>query len=318
MASKELKLWDYRAGQFYTDNAENYHKHGDLFLAHQGPYGSDSDQDGVFEIEQTQMPFLPQWWNMNDLKDTDEAYHITEGRRDVMKMDYPSKNIAAVNGTFNIFRGNNHPPYYKSYTVSRADETRCLTFGGNYQKTEAAGVLFGARYINVARRSIARWTSPIGLQFKWRNLRNNGDTEGDRLRDVFLMYTDNWAPGGLLYMPLLRNGSKFQNRASYYKGFNWHETQATYSNKGGEYCMFASDNAIDLIKDRYTRSACIGMAFMIGKDSYEPLTRQRYYELWDFKLLYDKPTLDKPSSKLVMPEPHLLSDRMDNARLKLF
>ena len=130
------------------------------------------------------------------------------------------------------------------------------------------------------------------------------------------MYTDSWAPSGLLYVPLSRPGGGFENSLSYYKGFPWHKQQASYSNKGGEFVLFADNNAIDLIKDKYTRSACIGIAMMFDKYDYEPLTRKRAHDLWDFKLLFE-PSLDIPKSRLVIPKPHNLRERMEDAKVKL-
>ena len=184
--------------------------------------------------------------------------------------------------------------------------------------------------------SKARWTSPIGCQFKWSSRGSKKAAGAINFTKIALIYMDNWNPGRTLYMPLVDTTDegrdeetggggfgKFRNEQSFYRGSDPFHTEYGSSASGddrhgykffGEIIAYAQPEVLDYMADPFTRCACVGMYIELmqpkGQGSWYDICR----EVFDFKLLYDMP--DKrgnriaANSKIIYPAPYPLRDAL--------
>lgn len=177
--------------------------------------------------------------------------------------------------------------------------------------------------------SQARWTTPVGCQFKWSS-RGTKDAAGAiNFTRICLIYMDSWMPGRTLYMPLVNaidekedggGFGSFVNEQSFYRGsdpFKTNYGSSAGSQPGGykfygEIVAFAQPEILGYLADPFTRAVCVGMYIElmqpIGQGANYDITR----EIFDFKLLYDMPNeygefLAK-DSLYVYPAPYPLRD----------
>lgn len=270
-------------------------------------------------IKETNAPFMLGTWNAtgSDLDSSDVAWHMYHGMREGHDLKAPNKKWNAWYGWGNIFSAIKHSP-------SRGSGDNYANFPNlelytQRQMTESQAILIGSRSIHEARESTARWMSPIGIQFKWHNWYTKGNATGMKLWNFFLMYTDNWAPSRALYAPIVKNG-RLTSGFSYTNGCSIMTDDGKQlggdqgGRAGGEFVGFVEPNSMDVIKDKYTTSACLGLYIDMRITKYDGAIYDKVYDFWDFKFLFDH---KQNQSRIVYPQPHLLSERMDNQSIKL-
>ena len=71
---------------------------------------------------------------------------------------------------------------------------------------------------------------------------------------------------------------------------------------------------MDMIKDKYTTSACIGLYIDMRVAEYDGAEYKKVWDFWDFKPLFDP---SENESMIIYPQPHNLKERMESGRLKL-
>ena len=206
----------------------------------------------------------------------------------------------------------------------------CLSFYTERQSKDEQSVLLGSKSVADARKVSARWMAPVGVQFKWCSSFSHRKAMGMGLRDLCLIYVDNWAPHNLLFAPIQRN-YKITNSNTYTigtdlfakdvkadddAGVDSEDARLGNNRAGGEVIGFVEDDCIDVIKDRYTRCACIGIYVSYHVVKYDPAKYDKIHNWWDFKLLFDTDRKAE-NSRIIIPQPHLLSDRIDDGKVKL-
>ena len=181
------------------------------------------------------------------------------------------------------------------------------------------GLLLGNNDIYQNMKSVARWTSPIGFQFKWHNYHSHNLASRMRISQLWLIFTDIWAPNRALYAPIVRDGS-FTNPKSFTRGVDIlgrsdkaGEQLANY-HYSGEFVGFVDEDSMDIIKDRYTISACIGIHHRDEIFSYNTGKFPKWRSWWDASFLW---TDDYIGSEIVIPQPYLLRERMEDRKIKI-
>ena len=319
ITSKELFLVDATPGVFWTEN----------WMANPYPHllkGYDPDQiNGNISqatgqaITETKAPFMLGTWNATggDLDSEDHAWHMAYGKRQSHDLKSPNKKWNNWYGWGNLFSATTHSLVRGgSENIANFQNLELYT---KRQMTESQGLLIGSRYINEAYKCTARWMSPVGIQFKWHNYFTKGSASGLYMYNLFLMYHDLWAPSRPLYAPIVKNG-ELTNGASYTKGCNI-MINKNYENSGdkggrsaGEFVGFVDPASMDMIKDKYTTSACIGLYIDMRVAEYDGAEYKKIWDFWDFKPLFDP---SENESMIIYPQPHNLKERMESGRLKL-
>ena len=321
MTSQRLFTVDPTPGLFTADSAlANPYPH--RLRAH-----SDDDNDTFDagrQIKKTNSFFLPGVWSAKDeLSSGDVAWHMYSGMRQGFDLSFPGKKWNTIAGWGNLFSSTIPERYRDGNESSDITEVgmkrRNLEVYTQHQMTHAAGALFGSRKIEDTIGATARWISPTGIQFKWHNVFSKAISVGQRIRYLFLIYHDNWAPTRLLYAPIVYNG-QFTNRESYTKGNDILSTDPdeNVGDKGGHssglLVGFVDPNSMSVIKDKYTTSACVGMYLAMDNVEYDWASYDKVYNFWDFKPLFDT----RPNQSLIIyPQPHSLKERMESGRVKL-
>ena len=270
--------------------------------------------------------FMPGSWSAkDDLSSDDTAWHMYSGMREGFNLSFPGKKFNDYAGYGNLF-SSVVPEHYRignekdwdiqqGYGMKRAN----LEVYTQHQMTHSAGLLLGSRYIDTALDCTARWMSPIGIQFKWHNVFSKAQAVGQRIKYLFLMYHDNWAPSKLLYAPIVYGGTK-TNGSTYTRGFDILSTDndENGSDEGGhsvgEFVGFVDPNSMSVIKDKYTNSACIGLYLCMENVKYDGASYDKVINFWDFKPLFD---MSSNQSRIVVPTPHSLKERMETGSIKL-
>ena len=318
ITSKQLFLVDATPGVFST---ENYmaNPYPDLLKGYDPKEinGNISQATGQ-AIRETNAPFMLGTWNAtgSDLDSADKTWHMAFGRRAEHDLKAPNKKWNNWYGWGNLFSATSH-------SLVRGGNDNIANFQNlelytQRQMTESQGLLIGSRFIGEAYESTARWMSPVGLQFKWHNYFSKGSASGMYLYNLFLMYHDLWAPSKPLYAPIVRNG-ELQNGASYTNGCNLMNTSGEqHCDKGGrsagEFIGFVDPDSMDVIKDKYTTSACIGLYIDMRLDEYDAAIFDKVYDFWDMKPLFDT---SENESMVIYPKPHNLRERMEGGSIKL-
>jgi len=304
--SKELYLVNHTPGVFATDDP----------LANPYPdrlrcKASGSNKRGVRE---TDAPFLMGTWDgMGDLNKNDIALHVKHGSKAIRPLDFPGHKWNHINGVSHMFSG-------VTCNLERNVSSSNANFGVNLQmytqrqtKNTAMGMLIGQRYLGGDYNGIARWMSPIGIQFKWNNMMSASSATGMRFRYFDLMFADSWCPSNLLYAPTLTKGA-FTNDASYYSGTNIFEGDPDHTagnDKGGEVVLFVDEDSRDVIQDKYTSSACVGVHIAMEINEYDAAVWNKVYDFFDIKFLFD--TAESTDSRIIYPEPHHLDQRLETS-----
>jgi len=323
MQSKELFTIDATPGLFTTDSplANPY---PDELRAYTD---KDADTwDSAVSIRNTKSFFLPGAWSAkNDLNSDDVAWHMYSGMRQGFNLNYPGKKFNDYGGYGNLF-SSVLPEHYRigneqdwdikqGYGMKRAN----LEVYTQHEMTHSAGLLLGSRYIDDALDSTARWMSPVGIQFKWHNVFSKAKAVGQRIKYLFLMYHDNWAPSKLLYAPIIYGGTK-TNSSTFIKGNDILSTDKNEngSDQGGhsvgQFVGFVDPNSMSVIKDRYTNSACVGIYLAMENVKNDGAPYDKVINFWDFKPLFD---VSSNQSRIVVPTPHSLRERMETNSVKL-
>ena len=64
----------------------------------------------------------------------------------------------------------------------------------------------------------------------------------------------------------------------------------------GEFIGFVDNNSMDIIKDRYTVSACLGFYIDMRITKYDGAVYDKVWDFWDAKLLFDT----QPNQSLIV------------------
>ena len=317
-SSKQLFLVDATPGVFST---ENYmaNPYPELLKGYDpNDFNGNISQGTAQAITETNAPFMLGTWNAtgSDLDSSDKTWHMAHGRREEHDLKEPNKKWNNWYGWGNLFSATSH-------SLVRGGNDNIANFQNlelytQRQMTESQGLLIGSRTIPEAYECTARWMSPVGIQFKWHNYFTKGSASGLYLYNLFLMYTDLWAPSKPLYAPIVRNGS-LQNGASFTQGCNLMNTNGEqHGDKGGrsagEFIGFVDPDSMDIIKDKYTTSACIGLYIDMRLDTYDGAIFDKVYDFWDFKPLFDT---SENESMIIYPKPHNLRERMEGGSIQL-
>lgn len=179
--------------------------------------------------------------------------------------------------------------------------------------------------------SIARWCTPVGIQFRWSGRGSNNHASALNFRRVLLIYMDNWMPGRTLYMPLIdvdydlnngETGGKFLNSRSYYRGSDpftiYHGSSAStnYSNDDlyGEIVAYAQPEVQDYLSDPFTRAVCVGIYIELMQPKGQGANYDMGREIFDARLLFDMPDKNgnfvASKSLFVYTEPHTLNEAL--------
>ena len=320
MSNNQLFTIDSTPGLFTTDSpAAN--PHPEKLLGY-GPNDKTATIGDAQNVTSCGSFFMPGVWSSKDeLTDDDTAWHMYSGMRQPFNLGFCGKKFNQYEGTGHLFSSSS-PTLYRIGDDNCGEEVglkrNSLQVYTGHQMTHNAGLLIGSRYTDSAALCTARWMSPIGIQFKWHNVFSKAQASGMRLQYLFLIYTDNWAPSKLLYAPIIYGGQK-TNGNTYTRGNDilalGNENE---SDKGGhsagQFVGFVDSNSMGVIKDKYTNSACIGIYFTLINCEYNWATYDHVHDFWDFKLLFDTGNND---SRIVVPEPMLLKERMDDYKVKL-
>ena len=179
--------------------------------------------------------------------------------------------------------------------------------------------------------SVARWCTPVGIQFRWSGRGSNNHASALNFHRVGLVYMDNWMPGRTLYMPLIESdddldggnvGGKFVNDSSYYNGsdpFTIHHGSSAstdFHNEDlyGEIVAYAEPEVQDYLADPFTRAVCVGIYIQFMQPKGQGANYNMGREIFDARLLFDMP--DKQGnfvaskSLYVYPEPHTLREAL--------
>ena len=276
--------------------------------------------------------FLPGSYNFkgDGLKwEDDRVWHIQRGARDAVelgtdKVDKYNK----MNGWYGwqkLFSAHAHDPERgnerssNSSSSSNGRNTWNYQYWTNNQEAREQGVLLGSNDINHCLQSTARWSSPIGFQFKWHNYHNHNMAARMRISQLWLIFTDIWAPSRALYAPIVRDG-RFTNSKSFTRGVDIvgrsssaQEKLASY-HYSGEFVGFVDEDSMDIIKDRYTVSACIGLHHRDEITKFNGGVFPKWRSWWDCSFLW---TDDYMGSEIIIPQPHNLRERMEDRKIKL-
>jgi len=316
--SKELYLVNPTPGVFYSDDI-----YANPYPETLRGYDADSQFDITQSIGQgikeTNAPFMMGTWNSRnkDLDKHDTIWHMYSGARDSYDLNNPNKKWDNWYGWGNLFSATSHSRY-RGGSDNIANHTN-LELYTNHQMTEECGLLIGSKSIGEAYECTARWMSPVGIQFKWHNLFTKGNATSMKMWNLHLMYTDMWAPSKLLYAPIVSQGQNTNGR-SYSRGIDilTSDDKITGGDAGGhacgEYVGFVDPNSMDLIKDKYSVSACIGLWVEMHINKYDGASYDKVFDFWDFKPLFD---VDENQSMIVYPQPHNLRERMEQSKVKL-
>lgn len=318
ITSKELFLVDATPGVFYSEN-RMANPYPDLLKGYDPNELNGNISQGTGQsITETNAPFMLGTWNAtgNDMDSEDKTWHMAFGRREEHDLKSPNKKWNNWNGWGNLFSATSH-------SLVRASDDNIANFQNlelftQRQMTESQGLLIGSRFISEAYNCTARWMSPVGLQFKWHNYFTKGSASGLYLYNLFLMYHDLWAPSKPLYAPIVKNG-QLTNGASYTNGCNlMNSSGEQHADKGGrsagEFVGFVDPDSMDVIKDKYTTSACIGLYIDMRVDTYDGAIFDKVYDFWDMKPLFDT---SENESRIIYPKPHNLRERMEGGSIKL-
>ena len=82
----------------------------------------------------------------------------------------------------------------------------------------------------------------------------------------------------------------------------------------GEVIGLVDENSMDVIKDKYTISACVGIAHRDKGLAYNSAKYPKWRSWWDVQFLF---TDDFSGSEIVLPEPFLLKDKLQNRKIQL-
>ena len=318
-SSEKLYLYNATPGVFYTEDRMS-NPYPELLRGYDPEQlvGNLTQQSGK-DVRVTNAPFMLGTWNAtgSDLDSNDKTWHMYYGAKEQHDLKAPNKKWNNWYGWGNIYSAVTHSLYRG--TGDNYGNFPNLELYTQRQMTESQGILIGSRYIEEAYESTARWMSPVGIQFKWHNYFTKGSATGLKMYNLFLMYHDLWAPTRPLYAPIVKNGV-FTNGASYTKGSDLMSDSAKENggNKGGrsggEFVGFVDPNSMDVIKDKYTRSACIGFYIDMRVTAYDGAIYDKVFDFWDFKNLFD---VSQNESMVVVPQPHNLKERMEGGKVKL-
>ncbi len=317
-SSKQLFLVDATPGVFTTENwmANPY---PDLLKGYDpDEYNGDISQSTAQDIKETNAPFMLGTWNAtgSDLDSNDHAWHVAFGNQESHDLKSPNKKWNNWYGWGNMFSATRHS-LVRGGSSNIANFQNLELFTAR-QMTESQGLLIGSRYISEAYECTARWMSPVGLQFKWHNYFTKASASGLYMYNLFLMYHDLWAPSRPLYAPIVKNGN-LTNGASYMRGSDIMDSNGgNHADKGGrsagEFVGFIDPDSMDVIKDKYTTSACIGVYIDMRVDAYDGASYDKVWDFWDFKPLFDT---SENESMIIYPKPHNLRERMEGGSIKL-
>lgn len=319
LTSKPLYLVNQNPGVFYTDDPGTNPDPERLRGYDPNQLVGNITQSMGQSIKETKSHFMLGTWNAtgSDLDSTDHAWHMYHGQRQSHDLKAPNKKWNAWYGWGNLFSSVTHSPYRGSGdNIANFPSLELYT---QRQMTESQGLLIGSRSIGEARECTARWMSPIGIQFKWHNWFTKGNASGMKLWNFFLMYTDNWAPSRPLYAPIVQHG-KPTSGLTYTGGNNILSDDGKElggeqgGRAGGEFVGFVDPNSMDIIRDKYTTSACLGLYIDMRITKYDGAVYDKVFDFWDFKLLFETRDI---GSKIIYPEPHNLGERMDTGKVKL-
>ena len=327
--SRELRTLYNAPGVFTTDYARTRPDPFDLLK----DTNSATSQDALNKVTSTNSYFLPGTWDFkNDLKDEDnQVWHMYHGKRQseelgTSKVDKYNK----MNGWYGwkkLFSGWRHDPGRGNEKDSVSNPSSSPHGGNtwNYQywtdnmEAREQGVLLGHDNIGFNLNGTARWSSPVGIQFKWHNYHNHNLASRMALHNLWLIYTDIWAPSRALYAPIIHNG-QFTNPKSFTRGVDLlgrtekAEEQLAAYHHSGEVIGLVDENSMDVIKDKYTISACVGIAHRDIGLAYNSAKYPKWRSWWDVQFLF---TDDFNGSEIVLPEPYLLKDKLQNRKLQL-
>lgn len=317
--SQQLYLVNSTPGVFYTDDIQS-NPHPERLRGYDPTTlkGNISQSTGQ-TIKETNAPFMLGTWNSrnSDLDKHDTVWHMYNGNREGVDLNAPKKKWDHWYGWGNLFSSVQH-------SVSRPSgdniaNTPNLHLYTNHQMREECAILIGSKSIEEAYKCTARWMSPIGIQFKWHNWFTKGNATGMKIQSLFLMYTDNWAPGKLLYAPIIKGGmAQHGNTRTYGASILSDDAKLNGGyeggRSGGEFVGFVDPNSMDVIQDRFTISACVGLWIGMQITDYDGASYDKCFDFWDMKLLFDDTEND---SRIVYPAPHNLQERMENESVKL-
>lgn len=316
--SKQFYLVNPTPGVFYTDDPyANPYPH--TLRGYDPNKWETMDAGSGRDIKETNAPFMLGAWNANgDLDKNDQAWHMAYGRREAHNLDAPNKKWNNYYGWGNLFSAVNHSVYRGGSDNNGAHPN--LELYTQREMTESQGVLLGSRYIADAHKCTARWMSPVGIQFKWHNLYTKANATGMKIYNLFLIYHDLWAPDRILYAPIVGWGDKTNPGRTYTRGVDIlsDDGKITGGDSGGhatgEFVGFVDPNSMDVIMDKYTVSACIGLYIDMRITKYDGAIYDKVFDFWDFKFLFDQ---RENQSMIVYPKPHNLKERMEGGSVKL-
>ena len=259
-------------------------------------------------------------WNAtgSDLDSNDIAWHMYSGLRQEYDLKTPNKKFNNYFGWSELF-SSTEPSSYRGDTSTNYASHPCFEVYTQRQMTESQGMLVGSRYIENAYEGIARWISPIGMQFKWHNLFTKASATPMQIYNLFLIYHDLWAPSRILYAPIVWEGN-FSNSNSFVRGCDatsdsdWLNSGNGGGRSNGEFVGFVEENCMDIIRDKYTVSACLGFYLDMRITKYDGAVYDKVWDFWDGKPLFN---IEPNQSHIVYPERHLLKDRMESGKVKL-
>ena len=317
--SKQFYLVNPTPGVFYTDDPYA-NPYPSTLQGYDPSKYNNLDVETARNIKETNAPFMLGTWNAtgNDLDSNDVAWHVAHGRRDGFDLKTPNKKWNNWYGWGNLFSAVNHS-VFRGGSDNVADFPN-LELYTQRQMTESQGLLIGSRYIEEAYKCTARWMSPVGIQFKWHNLFTKANATGMRIYNLFLVYHDLWAPSRILYAPIIRDGYKTNAGRTYTRGVDIlsDDGKRTGGDGGGhafgEMVGFVDPNSMDVIKDKYTVSACLGLYIDMRINKYDGAIYDKVFDFWDFKFLFDD---SENQSMIVYPKPHNLRERMEGGSVKL-
>ena len=318
--SKQFYLVNPTPGVFYTDDPyANPYPHT-LQGYDPAKLNGSIDPESGRNIKETKAPFMLGAWNGTggDLDSNDIAWHMYNGLREPHDLKEANKKWNHYYGWGNLFSA-------LTPSIHRGGDDDIANFPNlelytQRQMTESQSLLLGSRYISEAYKCTARWMSPVGIQFKWHNLFTKGNATGMKIYNLFLMYHDLWAPSRLLYAPIIGHGNKSNPSRTYTRGCDIlsDDGKRLGGDSGGhaigEFVGFVDPNSMDVIKDKYTVSACIGLHIDMRITKYDGAIYDKVFDFWDFKFLFDD---SENQSMIVYPKPHNLKERMEGGSVKL-
>ena len=327
--SRELRTIYNAPGVFSTDHARSRPWPNDILR----DKSTKTSQHDLNKTTSTDSYFLPGSYDFkNDLKDEDnQVWHMYHGKRQAKelgtsKIDKYNK----MNGWYGwqkLFSGWRHDPgrgnEKDSVSNPSSDSHGANTWNYQYwtdnMESREQGILLGHDDISFNLNGTARWMSPIGLQFKWHNYHNHNLASRMWLYNLWLIYTDIWAPSRALYAPIILDG-QFTNRKSFTRGVDLlgrsegDQAKLADFHYSGEVVGFVDEDSMDIIKDKYTISACIGIAHRDFTGSYNSAKYPKWRSWWDVQYLH---TDEFIGSEIIIPEPFLLKEKLQDRKLKL-